>query len=100
LCGGENREKGSRRAWYISLGRCEEIPDPSEVSSLGKLRVFLISYNLITRNDIITDLGMQTMTILHLTSVSDYFKMMDNNRPLFIFSDKSYKSKEEVADDG
>jgi len=37
-------------------GRCEEIPDPSEVSSLGKLSVFLISYNLITLNDIITDL--------------------------------------------
>jgi hypothetical protein len=26
--------------------------------------------------------------------------MMDNNRPLFIFSDKSFKSKKEVADDG
>jgi hypothetical protein len=38
-------------------GRCEGIPDPSEVSTLGKLSVFLISYNLITRNDINTDLG-------------------------------------------
>ena len=41
------------------LGRCEEIPDPSEVSSLGKLSVFLISYNLITLNDI-TDLNMHS----------------------------------------
>jgi hypothetical protein len=41
-------------------GRCEGIPDPSEVSTLGKLRVFLISYNLITRNDIITDMEMLT----------------------------------------
>jgi hypothetical protein len=32
------------------LWRCEGIPDPSEVSSLGKLSVFLISYNLIIRN--------------------------------------------------
>jgi hypothetical protein len=38
-----------------SEGRCEEIPDPSEVSSLGKLNVFLISYNLISLNDIIMD---------------------------------------------
>jgi hypothetical protein len=34
------------------MGRCEGIPDPSEVSSPGKLSVFLISYNLITLNDI------------------------------------------------
>jgi len=39
------------------LGRCEGIPDPSEVSSLGKLSVFLISYNLITLNDVKTDLN-------------------------------------------
>jgi len=39
-------------------GRCEGIPDPSEVSSLGKLSVFLISYNLITLDDINTDLEM------------------------------------------
>jgi len=32
------------------MGRCEGIPDPSEVSSPGKLSVFLISYNLIIRN--------------------------------------------------
>jgi hypothetical protein len=38
--------------------RCEGRPDPSEVSSLGKLSVFLISYNLITLNDIDTDLEM------------------------------------------
>jgi len=37
-------------------GRCEGSPDPSEVSSLGKLSVFLISYNLIIRNDINADL--------------------------------------------
>ncbi len=37
------------------MGRCEGSPDPSEVSSLGKLSVFLILNNLITRNDI-TDL--------------------------------------------
>jgi hypothetical protein len=41
--------------------RCEGIQDPSEVSSLGKLSVFLISYNLIIRNDINTDLGMYTL---------------------------------------
>jgi len=40
------------------LGRCEEIPDPSEVSSLGKLSVFLISYNLITLNYNIMELEM------------------------------------------
>jgi len=39
-------------------GRCEEIPDPSEVSTLGKLRVFLISYNLIILNDVNKDLEM------------------------------------------
>jgi hypothetical protein len=38
-------------------GRCEGIPDPSEVSSLGKLSVFLISYGLITRNDVNTEFG-------------------------------------------
>jgi len=43
------------------LWRCEGIPDPSEVSSPGKLRVFLISYNLITLNDLSTDLEMLTM---------------------------------------
>ena len=37
------------------LERCEGSPDPSEVSSLGKLSVFLISYNRINRNDIETD---------------------------------------------
>jgi hypothetical protein len=39
------------------IGRCEGIPDPNEVSSLGKLSVFLKSHNLITLNDIIPDLG-------------------------------------------
>jgi hypothetical protein len=48
------------------LGRCEGIPDPSEVSTLGKLRVFLISYNLITRNDINTDLKMLTISLIFL----------------------------------
>jgi hypothetical protein len=43
------------------LWRCEGIPDPSEVSSPGKLSVFLISYNLITLNDLSTDLEMLTM---------------------------------------
>jgi len=42
------------------LGRCEDSPDPSEVSSLGKLRVFLISYNLITLKNIKADLEMLT----------------------------------------
>jgi len=41
-------------------GRCEGSPDPSEVSSLGKLSVFLISYNLITLNDINTDLEIRS----------------------------------------
>jgi len=52
-------EKTVRRdgwAWYISLGRCEGIPDPNEVSSLRKLSVFLTSYNLITLNNGNTDL--------------------------------------------
>jgi len=31
--------------------------------------------------------------------MSDCSKMMDNNRSLFIFSDKSYESIEEVVDD-
>jgi hypothetical protein len=39
-------------------GRCEGIPNPSEVSSPGKLRVFLILYNLITLNDTDKDLEM------------------------------------------
>jgi hypothetical protein len=39
-------------------GRCEGIPDPSKVSSPGKLRVFLILYNLITLNDTDKDLEM------------------------------------------
>ncbi|MCK4932340.1 MAG: hypothetical protein KAT01_09245, partial [Candidatus Aminicenantes bacterium] len=47
-------------------GRCEESPDPSEVSSLGKLSVFLISYNLITLNDFNTDLETLTMRKDHL----------------------------------
>jgi hypothetical protein len=54
----EKTVRRDRRAWYISQGRCEGIPDPSEVSTLGKLSVFLISYNLITRSDINTDLEM------------------------------------------
>jgi hypothetical protein len=54
----EKTVRRDRRAWYIFQGRCEGIPDPSEVSTLGKLRVFLISYNLITRSDINTDLEM------------------------------------------
>jgi hypothetical protein len=44
------------------MGRCEGIPNPREVSSLGKLSVFLISYNLITQNDLNTDLEMRTIT--------------------------------------
>jgi hypothetical protein len=42
-------------------GRCEGSPEPSEVSSLGKLSVFLISYNLINRIDINTDLEIPTV---------------------------------------
>jgi len=51
-------------------GRCEEIPDPSEVSSLGKLRVFLISYNLINRNDTIADL--ETCHCLDISLCREY----------------------------
>jgi carbamate kinase len=43
------------------MGRCEGSPNPSEVSSLGKLSVFLISYNLINRNEVITDLEMRLL---------------------------------------
>ena len=57
LCDGKNREKGWTGMVHLLWG-CEGIPDPSEVSSLGKLSVFLISYNLITLNDINTDLEM------------------------------------------
>jgi len=53
-------------------GRCEGIPDPSEVSSLGKLSVFLISYNLITLNNINTDLEMLTNRAESLTSSQAY----------------------------
>jgi len=42
-------------------GRCDGIPDPNEVSSLGKLSVFLISYNLIARKNISTDFGVRTL---------------------------------------
>jgi hypothetical protein len=55
LCDGKNREKGLTGMVPLPKGRCEEIPDPSEVSTLGKLSVFLISYNLITRNSVNTD---------------------------------------------
>jgi hypothetical protein len=37
-------------------GRGEGIPDPSEVSSLGKLNVFMKSYNLIVLIDDNSDL--------------------------------------------
>jgi hypothetical protein len=40
-------------------GRCEGRPDPSEVSSPGKLSVFLISYNLIDQSYFNTDLEMR-----------------------------------------
>jgi len=36
----EKTVRRTGRAWYISLERCEGSPDPSEVSSLGKLSVF------------------------------------------------------------
>jgi hypothetical protein len=39
-----------------SKGRCEGIPDPSEVSSPGKLSVFLILYNLIILSSVSRDL--------------------------------------------
>ena len=37
-------------------GRCEGIPDPNEVSSLGKLSVFSISYDLTTLDSSSADL--------------------------------------------
>jgi hypothetical protein len=45
-------------------GRCKGIPDPIEVSSLGKRSVFLISNNLITLNDIKMDLDILPFKIL------------------------------------
>jgi hypothetical protein len=36
----EKTVRRAGRAWYISQGRCEGSPDPSEVSSPGKLSVF------------------------------------------------------------
>ena len=61
------------------LWRCEGIPDPSEVSSPGKLSVFLISYNLITLNDIITDLEMQTGCHRNLNFLRMYYIIHVNN---------------------
>ncbi len=55
-CVMEKTVRRAGRAWYISQGRCEGSPDPSEVSSLGKLSVFLILHNLITQKYINTDL--------------------------------------------
>ncbi len=55
------------------IGRCEGIPDPSEVSTLGKLSVFLISYNLITHNDINTNLEMPILCDGFLQFVMQYF---------------------------
>jgi hypothetical protein len=60
-------------------GRCEGIPDPSEVSTLGKLRVFLISYNLITRNDIITDMEMLTGCQPNLNFLKMYYIIQVNH---------------------
>jgi hypothetical protein len=39
------------------IWRFEGIPDPSDVSSLGKRSVFLKPHNLITRDDMNTDLN-------------------------------------------
>ena len=47
-------------------GRCEGSPDPSEVSTLGKLSVFLISDNLINLNNLNTDLEMLTKGTMEL----------------------------------
>ena len=44
-------------------------PRPNEVSSLGKLSVFFISYNLITLNDIITDLELRERIVLTAPSI-------------------------------
>jgi hypothetical protein len=41
-------------------------PNPDEVSSLGTLSVFLISYNLVILNDINTDLEMHPGVIFFL----------------------------------
>jgi len=82
------------------LGRCEGSPEPSEVSTLGKLSVFSKSLIGTLGSSCITIQGrLSVVNAWYLTSMSDCSKMMDNNRLLFIFSDKSYKSKEEVADD-
>jgi len=53
-------------------GKCEDSPDPSEVSSLGKLSVFLISYNLITRNDITTELEVLTIKCMTRSTWTNY----------------------------
>ncbi len=46
----EKTVRRAGRAWCISQGRCEGSPEPSEVSSLGKLSVFSKPYNLIILN--------------------------------------------------
>jgi hypothetical protein len=60
----EKTVRRAGRAWYISDGRCEESPDPSEVSSPGKLSVFLISYILIALKDISMDLELHPFYLM------------------------------------
>jgi hypothetical protein len=54
----EKTVRRAGRAWYISLRRCEGSPDPSEVSSQGKLRVFSKSPIGTLGTSFITVLGM------------------------------------------
>jgi len=58
-------------------GRCEGIPDPSEVSSLGKLSVFLISYILITLNDVKMDLEMPSFNNFGLNKMKFGHKIVE-----------------------
>jgi len=60
-------------------GRFEDSSDPSEVSSLGKLRVFLISYNLITRNDITADLEVLTIKCMARSIRPNYVYCLKEN---------------------
>jgi hypothetical protein len=56
----EKTVRRAGRAWYISNRRCEDSPDPSEVSSLGKLSVFSKSP--------IGTLGVSFITVLKMLS--------------------------------
>ncbi len=71
------------RAWYISKGRCEGSPDPSEVPSLGKLSVFSKSP--------IGTLGKSFITVLGRLLT---FKLAKNTSPALRKNDRVLRIEE------